>query len=182
MIIRLSEGYDTQIGDGGAKLSGGQRQRIGLARAVYGNPRLIILDEPNANLDQAGEGALAGAVNELKQRGAAMVIIGHRPSTLAHADKVLLLKNGRVELYGPRDQVLQRLRKTAVASATQGQKPEGQNAQEQAAAKDQSAASAPAPKPAPSLIEKAAAKLRATSGGAEGQSTGAPAAASATQE
>jgi ATP-binding cassette subfamily C protein/ATP-binding cassette subfamily C exporter for protease/lipase/ATP-binding cassette subfamily C protein EexD len=190
MIIRLSEGYDTQIGDGGAKLSGGQRQRIGLARAVYGNPRLIILDEPNANLDQVGEGALAGAVNELKQRGAAMVIIGHRPSTLAHADKVLLLKNGRVELYGPRDQVLQRLRKAAVTNAAQGQKSgsqeaQGQTSQGQAAAKGQPAAGAPALKPAPSLIEKAAARLRAESPAMAGQSsgaTGAPVAASAVQE
>jgi PrtD family type I secretion system ABC transporter len=190
MIVRLSDGYDTQIGDGGAKLSGGQRQRIGLARAVYGNPRLIILDEPNANLDQAGEGALAGAVNELKQRGAAMVIIGHRPSTIAHADKVLLLKNGRVELYGPRDQVLQRLRKAAVTNAAQGQKSgsqeaQGQTSQGQAAAKGQPAAGAPALKPAPSLIEKAAARLRAESTAMAGQSsgaTGAPVAASAAQE
>lgn len=116
MILRLAEGYDTQIGDAGTKLSGGQRQRIGLARAVYGNPRLIILDEPNANLDQAGEGALAGAVNELKRRGAAMVIIGHRPSTLAHADKILVLKDGKAEICGPRDAVLQRLRKASVTT------------------------------------------------------------------
>jgi PrtD family type I secretion system ABC transporter len=114
MILRLPEGYDTQIGDAGTKLSGGQRQRIGLARAVYGNPRLIVLDEPNSNLDQVGEAALAGAVNELKRRGATMVIVGHRPSTLAHADKILVLKDGKVEICGPRDAVLQRLRKTAI--------------------------------------------------------------------
>jgi len=117
MILRLAEGYDTQIGDAGAKLSGGQRQRIGLARAVYGDPRLIVLDEPNANLDQAGEAALAGAVDELKRHGAAMVIVGHRPSTLAHADKILVLKDGRAELFGPRDEVLPRLRKATVATA-----------------------------------------------------------------
>ena len=116
MILRLSEGYDTPIAEARSTLSGGQRQRIGLARAVYGNPRLIVLDEPNANLDQVGEAALAGAVNELKSRGATMVIVGHRPSTLAHADKVLVLKEGMVEMYGPRDAVLQRLRKAPVTT------------------------------------------------------------------
>jgi len=78
---------------------------------------LIVLDEPNANLDQAGEAALAGAVDELKRHGAAMVIVGHRPSTLAHADKILVLKDGRAELFGPRDEVLPRLRKATVATA-----------------------------------------------------------------
>jgi ATP-binding cassette subfamily C protein/ATP-binding cassette subfamily C exporter for protease/lipase/ATP-binding cassette subfamily C protein EexD len=124
MILNLPEGYDTEIGDAGAKLSGGQRQRIGLARAVYGNPVLIVLDEPNANLDQTGEAALAGAVNELKGRGAAMVIIGHRPSTLAHADKVLVLNDGRPAMYGPRDEVLQRLRKDSVTTTVPGQAPQ----------------------------------------------------------
>jgi ATP-binding cassette subfamily C protein/ATP-binding cassette subfamily C exporter for protease/lipase/ATP-binding cassette subfamily C protein EexD len=129
MILRLPEGYDTQISDAGTKLSGGQRQRIGLARAVYGNPRLIILDEPNSNLDQAGEAALAGAVNELKRRGAAMVIVGHRPSTLAHADKILVLKDGRAEMCGPRDEVLQHLRRGAVPTASPATVPQvGPNA------------------------------------------------------
>ena len=123
MILRLADGYDTQIGDAGTKLSGGQRQRIGLARAVYGNPVLIVLDEPNANLDQVGEAALAGAVEELKQRGAAMVIIGHRPSTLAHADTILLLKDGVAAMHGPRDEVLQQLRKNAVATTQQENEP-----------------------------------------------------------
>ncbi|HYG89509.1 MAG TPA: type I secretion system permease/ATPase [Azospirillum sp.] len=116
MIKRLREGYDTQIGNEGARLSGGQRQRIGLARAVYGDPRLVVLDEPNANLDQTGEAALAAAVEELKKRGSALVIVGHRPSTLAQADKILLMKDGRVELFGPRDEVLQRLRRVAASS------------------------------------------------------------------
>jgi PrtD family type I secretion system ABC transporter len=116
MILSLPNGYDTEIGDAGLRLSGGQRQRIGLARAVYGDPRLIILDEPNANLDQRGEAALAGAIEDLKKRGAAVVIVGHRPSTLAQADKILLLKEGRIELMGPRDTVMQRLRKKAVKS------------------------------------------------------------------
>jgi ATP-binding cassette subfamily C protein/ATP-binding cassette subfamily C exporter for protease/lipase/ATP-binding cassette subfamily C protein EexD len=113
MIQKLPDGYDTQIGDGGVRLSGGQRQRIGLARAIFGDPRLIVLDEPNANLDQIGESALAAAVNELKERAGAIIIVGHRPSTLAQADKILLLKEGRVEIFGPRDEVLQRLRKAS---------------------------------------------------------------------
>jgi PrtD family type I secretion system ABC transporter len=113
MIQQLPEGYETQIGDGGMRLSGGQRQRIGLARAVYGNPKLIILDEPNANLDQTGESALAAAVEELKQQGATLIIVGHRPSTLAQATKILLLRDGRVDLFGPRDEVLQRMREAS---------------------------------------------------------------------
>jgi PrtD family type I secretion system ABC transporter len=115
MIAHLPNGYETQIGDSGTRLSAGQRQRVGLARAVYGGPPLIVLDEPNANLDQAGEAALAAAIGELKARGSALVIVGHRPSTLARADKILWLKEGRVELFGPRDEVLQKLREAAIA-------------------------------------------------------------------
>lgn len=110
MIAGLRGGYDCQIGDGGVRLSAGQRQRIGLARAVYGTPRLIVLDEPNANLDTAGESALAAALAALKAQGCALVIIGHRPSTLAQADKLMLLQDGAVEAFGPREEVLQRLR------------------------------------------------------------------------
>jgi PrtD family type I secretion system ABC transporter len=117
MIAALPDGYETHIGDGGARLSGGQRQRIGLARAVFGDPRLIILDEPNANLDQAGEAALAAAVAELKARGKALLIVGHRPSTIAQADRILWLREGRVELFGPRDEVLQRLREASAANS-----------------------------------------------------------------
>jgi PrtD family type I secretion system ABC transporter len=117
LIQRLPNGYDTQIGEGGAKLSGGQRQRIGLARALYGVPRLVVLDEPNANLDQAGEAALAAAIAEMKGRGAALLIVGHRPSTIAQADRILVLKEGRVEIFGERDEVLKRLRVAATARA-----------------------------------------------------------------
>jgi ABC-type protease/lipase transport system fused ATPase/permease subunit len=109
MIQRLPQGYETPIGDAGARLSGGERQRIGLARAVFGNPKVIILDEPNANLDQSGETALAAAVRELKSRGTALMIVGHRPSTLAQADKILFLREGRVELFGQREDVLGKL-------------------------------------------------------------------------
>ncbi|RYJ03053.1 MAG: type I secretion system permease/ATPase [Acetobacteraceae bacterium] len=116
MIQRLPQGYDTPIGDGGARLSGGQRQRLGLARAVYGGPQLIVLDEPNANLDQHGEAALAAAIGELKQRGATVLIIGHRPSTMSQADRILLLKDGRVELFAPREEALKRMRLAAATA------------------------------------------------------------------
>ncbi|OYY75336.1 MAG: hypothetical protein B7Y61_18815, partial [Rhizobiales bacterium 35-66-30] len=117
MIQRLPNGYDTAIGDGALRLSGGQRQRIGLARAIYGVPRLIVLDEPNANLDQAGEAALSAALEEMKRKGATLLIVGHRPSTIAQADKILLMKDGRVEGFGPRDEILKRLR-LAVSGAS----------------------------------------------------------------
>ena len=123
MIQRLPDGYDTQIGDGGLRLSGGQRQRIGLARAVYGDPRLIVLDEPNANLDQAGESALSTAVHDLKRRGVALIIVGHRPSTLAQADSIVLMREGRVDLFGPRDSMLQKLRVTPASGVVPMQKP-----------------------------------------------------------
>jgi PrtD family type I secretion system ABC transporter len=110
MIQHFPQGYDTWIGDGGVRLSGGQRQRIGLARAVFGDPRFIVLDEPNANLDQAGEAALSEAIDELKHAGVALVIVGHRPSTLSVADKILFLKDGRAVMFGERDQVLEALK------------------------------------------------------------------------
>jgi PrtD family type I secretion system ABC transporter len=127
LILRLPQGYETQIGDAGAKLSAGQRQRIGLARALYGQPKLVVLDEPNANLDQAGESALAAAVAELKQRGTTLVIVGHRPSTLLNVDKILVLKDGRVDAFGPREEVLNQLRQVgqaAARAATPVQRPE----------------------------------------------------------
>lgn len=110
LIQRLPQGYETQLGEGGMRLSGGQRQRIGLARAVFGRPRLMVLDEPNANLDQAGEAALAAAIEDMKRAGTTILIVGHRPSTIVQADKIMLLKDGRMELFGPRDDVMKRLR------------------------------------------------------------------------
>ena len=106
MILRLSEGYATRLGDGGAPLSGGQRQRLGLARAVFANPRLVVLDEPNAHLDGPGEVALMGTLARLKQAGATTVLITHRPQALQRADKVLVLEDAGVSRFGPRDAVL----------------------------------------------------------------------------
>jgi PrtD family type I secretion system ABC transporter len=106
LILRLPRGYDTVLAEGGLPLSGGQRQRLGLARAIYGQPSLIILDEPNAGLDGVGESALLHAVQKLKSGGAIVVLVTHRPSALLHADLVLMLENGIVARLGPREEVL----------------------------------------------------------------------------
>jgi ATP-binding cassette subfamily C exporter for protease/lipase len=106
MILRFPKGYDTSIGEAGNLLSGGQRQRIGLARAVYGNPVLIVLDEPNANLDDAGEAALYKTVQLLKAKGTTVFLITHRPGAVAVADRILMLRGGQVQADGPRAEVL----------------------------------------------------------------------------
>lgn len=109
LILRLPEGFDTKLGEDGIQLSAGQAQRIGLARALYGQPKIIVLDEPNANLDAEGEQALLQALAELKRMGSTVVLITHKPSLVSSMDYLLILRDGRVELLGPRDEVLARL-------------------------------------------------------------------------
>lgn len=109
MILRLPEGYDSHVGEGGAILSGGYRQRIGLARAAYGNPSLVVLDEPSSNLDSDGDAALADCIMQLKKRGTTVVLISHRPATIGVVDKILVLREGVAEMFGPRAEILARL-------------------------------------------------------------------------
>jgi ABC-type protease/lipase transport system fused ATPase/permease subunit len=110
MILGLPKDYNTDIGDYGHNLSGGQSQRIGIARALYGEPRYVVLDEPNSNLDGAGEQALLATLAELKREGVTAVIVAHRPNVLQTVDKLLVLRgNGTVDEYGPRAEVMQKM-------------------------------------------------------------------------
>ncbi|RKQ60618.1 ATP-binding cassette subfamily C protein EexD [Thermovibrio guaymasensis] len=110
MILKLPEGYNTYIGPGGITLSGGQRQRIGLARALYGNPRIVVLDEPNSNLDDAGERALMNALWELKKRKVTTIVVSHKVNILDIADKIAFLKDGKLAAYGDARKILEMLR------------------------------------------------------------------------
>ena len=110
MILKLPDGYDTKIGVGGSSLSGGQRQRIGLVRAIYNNPVLVVLDEPNSNLDELGEQGLIQAINALKANGSTVIIITHRPSILQVTNKLVFMKNGLLEMYGTTNEVWAKLR------------------------------------------------------------------------
>ena len=128
MIVRLPDGYNTRVGAGGHRLSAGQLQRIGLARAMYGDPTLIILDEPNANLDAEGEAALVQAVMNARRRGATVIVVAHRPSALAAIDMLLMMKDGQQVAFGPKDEVLakvlnQRQQAGAPAAAAAGANP-----------------------------------------------------------
>jgi len=112
IILRMPGGYDAQIGEGGMVLSGGQRQRLGLARALYGNPKFLVLDEPNASLDAAGEQALVDAMVQLKLAGKTTIIITHNPNFLNHVDKLLVMQNGEAAAFGPKDLVLAQLQQS----------------------------------------------------------------------
>ena len=113
MILKLPQGYDTVIGATGGVLSGGQRQRVGLARAVYDNPRLVLLDEPNSNLDELGEMALQNALDALKEKNTTVIVISHRPGILNELDKILLMRNGQMVAFGPREEILKAPKKQA---------------------------------------------------------------------
>jgi ATP-binding cassette subfamily C exporter for protease/lipase len=117
MILRLPRGYESEIGIGGSHLSGGQRQRIGLARALYGDPALVVLDEPNANLDETGELALIKAMQDLSAAGSTVLIIAHRSGIVAVADKLLVLREGMQQAFGPRADVIAALNRAAQAAA-----------------------------------------------------------------
>ncbi|NNJ91788.1 MAG: ATP-binding cassette domain-containing protein, partial [Gammaproteobacteria bacterium] len=109
LISRMPQGYDTEIGEGGKALSGGERQRIALARALYGNPKLIVLDEPNASLDANGEQLLFNTLMTLKAQSVTQVVISHRRGLLQQADKILVLNNGGIQAFGPREEVLKQM-------------------------------------------------------------------------
>ena len=109
MVLRLPKGYDTQIGQHGGTLSGGQRQRIGLARALYGMPKIVVLDEPNANLDEEGDMHLAQAIVNMKQTGTTVVLVTHKPSVLSIVDNIMLLQDGAIAMCGPRQAVLDKM-------------------------------------------------------------------------
>jgi ATP-binding cassette subfamily C protein EexD len=127
MVLRLEDGYDTKIGAGGASLSGGQRQRIGFARAIYDNPKLVILDEPNSNLDDQGELALIKAINSLKEIDTTVIIITHRPSILQVTNKLAVIKQGMLEAYGNTNEILAKMAEAARGTKAQAQQLKQQN-------------------------------------------------------
>lgn len=152
MILHLPNGYDTQLGDGGAGLSGGQKQRLGLARAMYDDPSVIVLDEPNSNLDEAGEQALVNAVLDLRNRGKTIILITHRPSAISVTTKLLLMRDGQVHMFGPTAKVLAALQEQQKQAALTNQ----------AAAKPQAPSAPPAPPPPPAPPAPAAPAAPAT--------------------
>ena len=139
MILQMPKGYDTLLGDGGAGLSGGQKQRLGLARAMYGDPALLVLDEPNSNLDEVGEAALVQAINDLRSRGKTIVLVTHRTSAIAVTTKLLVMRDGQTAMFGPTNQVL-----AALQENTQKQLAAQQAAAQQAAAQQAAAQQAAA--------------------------------------
>ncbi|RUU31487.1 type I secretion system permease/ATPase [Mesorhizobium sp. M6A.T.Ce.TU.016.01.1.1] len=113
LVIHLPEGYETRIGEAGSALSAGQRQRVALARALYGDPFLVILDEPNSNLDAEGEAALTEAIQSVRARGGVAIVVAHRPSALASLDRILVMANGRIQVFGPKNEILNKITRPA---------------------------------------------------------------------
>jgi ATP-binding cassette subfamily C protein len=118
MIVKMRDGYNTQVGEQGTALSAGQAQRVALARALYGDPFLIVLDEPNSNLDSEGDEALTRAVRASRERGAIVVVVAHRPVGIEGVDQILVLKDGRMQAFGPKETVLAQVLQPRVASPT----------------------------------------------------------------
>jgi len=117
-IDSLPLGYETPVGMDGTNLSGGIRQRIGLARALYGDPVLLVLDEPNSSLDETGDKSLIRALSEAKGRGATLVVVTHRPQILGLADKLLILRDGQMQAFGPREQIMEALKQAVLKART----------------------------------------------------------------
>jgi ATP-binding cassette subfamily C exporter for protease/lipase len=144
LILHFPKGYDTLLGDGGAGLSGGQKQRLGLARAMYGDPAMLVLDEPNSNLDDVGETALVQAINAFRQRGKTIILITHRTSVIGATNKLLLLREGTAAAFGPTNQVLTALQEQAQKQIAAQQAAAQQAAAQQAAAQQAAAQQAAA--------------------------------------
>ena len=156
MVLNFPKGYDTPLGPGGLGLSGGQKQRIGLARALYDDPSLIVLDEPNSNLDDSGEQALLAAIQQLRQRGRTIVVVSHRTSILQVTTRLLLLRQGTVQAFGPTGTVLAELAKAAQPQLARAQAPQAP----QAAQAPQTAPAAAAVAPATAAVEPPAKPAR----------------------
>jgi len=122
MIVGLPDGYETQVGESGTALSAGQAQRVALARALYGDPFLVVLDEPNSNLDAEGDEALSRAIMSVRARGGIVVVVAHRPSAIAGVDLLLMMNQGRVQAFGPKDEVLARVLQRDGAAASRALK------------------------------------------------------------
>jgi ABC-type protease/lipase transport system fused ATPase/permease subunit len=120
LILRFEKGYDSDIGEAGSALSAGQRQRIGLARALYRDPFIVVLDEPNANLDAEGEAAVVKAISSVKARGGIAVVVAHRPSAIGAVDFILMMEEGRMKAFGPRDEILSKVLRVPQTQAAKG--------------------------------------------------------------